>query len=365
MTNHRSQTGAVSDQANLTPTDGIASPFATEKFRALVTDRFDIEALAYLQSDKNLEVSTSASPIPTAEELRRVQGLVIRSRTKINAALLNQAPRLEVIVTATSGFDHIDLKLTAARKIVVMHTPDANAASAAELTWALVLACARRIPEAHRGIKSGDWNRDSLVGTQLSGKTYGIIGLGRIGMRVAKIARAFDMQVIAYDPYQEDTQFAAAHAQRMSYEELFKLSDVVSFHVPATNETQFMLNEANIEFLNRGVILINASRGSVIAEKALILALERGWLTALGLDVFEREPLPRHSPLMNYPNVVLTPHLGATTGGAFAQASHEAAEKMRVFAGSPLNARVSSDRLPPEADWFELGQRQAGFSKPK
>ena len=335
------------------------------KFKVLVTDRFDIEALAYLQSDTNLEIITCSSPTPTTEELKDVQGLVIRSRTKIDGALLDHSPRLEVIVSATSGFDHIDLKLTAARKIIVMHTPDANAASAAELTWALVLACARRIPEAHRSMKSGDWNRDALIGTQLSGKTYGIVGLGRIGMRVAKIARAFDMQVIAYDPYQEDSQFSAAQAQRMSYEELSKLSDVVSFHVPATNETHFMLNEANIEFLNRGVILINASRGSVIAEKALILALERGWVAALGLDVFEREPLPRHSSLMGYPNVVLTPHLGATTGGAFAQASREAAEKMRAFAGSSVSARVSSDRLPPEADWFELGQRHAGFSKPK
>ncbi len=338
---------------------------AAEKFQVLVTDRFDIDALALLQSDSKLSIATSPSPTPTPGELKNAQGLVIRSRTKINSILLDQAPNLEVIVTATSGFDHIDLKLTAARNITVMHTPDANAASAAELTWALVLACARRIAEAHRGIKAGDWNRESLFGTELSGKTYGIVGLGRIGSRVAKVARAFDMNVIAYDPYQESEQFVAARAQRVSYEELFKLSDVLSFHVPATNETHFMLNEANIEFLNRGVILVNASRGSVIAEKAMIMALENGWLTAVGLDVYEREPLPRQSPLMSHPNVVMTPHLGATTGSAFSQASREAAEKIQRFVHSPAESRESADRLPPEAEWFELGQRQSGFSKPK
>ena len=328
-------------------------------FRVLITDRFDIDALAFLKSDPALEVRISESPTPTDQELRNIDGLIIRSRTVISELLLAHAPKLQVIVTATSGFDHIDLEATSKHQLTVMHTPSANAASAAELTWALVLACARRINEAGRAVKDGNWKREALIGRQLEGRTYGVIGLGRIGGRVARIARAFGMTVLAYDPYQENEQFLKYAADRTSLDELFKLSDVVSFHVPATAETKAMLNEGNIEFLNRGMILINSSRGSVITEKSLTLALERKWLGAVGLDVFEREPLPRHSALAEFKNVVMTPHLGATTHEAFSSASFEAAEKLRAFAHSPPHGRVSQDRLPPEQEWF---QQRSGIS---
>lgn len=321
-------------------------------FRILITDRFDVDALAYLKGDRHLEVQTSLSAQPSPEELRDTEGLVIRSRTKITAQLLDQAPHLKVIVTATSGFDHIDLAETQKRKLIVMHTPEANAASAAELTWALVLACARRVRESHRAVKDGDWRREALIGRQLEGSTYGIVGLGRIGGRVARIARAFGMNVVAYDPYQDDLAFAQCSAQRVAFDELCKMADVMSFHVPATHETVSMLHEHNIEFLNRNMIVINTSRGNVLSEKALTLALENGWISAVGLDVFEKEPLPRNSALTKFSNVVLTPHLGATTGEAFARASFEAAQKIRAFALSPEGARTSSDRLPPETEWF-------------
>lgn len=325
-------------------------------FRILITDRFDVEALALLRGDQRLAVSTSSSPSPTDEELRPVHGLIIRSRTKIDRALLDRAPELKVIVTATSGFDHIDLEATKERGLIVMYTPEANAASAAELTWGLVLACARRIPEAHRAVKSGEWRREALLGVQLQGRTYGVVGLGRIGTRVARIARAFGLKVIGFDPYKEDEYFAAEGVDRVSLEELLKLSDVLSFHVPATEETHHMLKEANLEYLNRGAILVNTSRGSVISEEDLITSLENGWIRACGLDVFEREPLPRHSGLTGYPNVVLSPHIGATTAEAFSAASREAAEKIRAFA----SRQESSDRLPPEESWYLMGFSHPG-----
>lgn len=323
-------------------------------FEVLVTDRFEIEALALLQGDSALKVSKSVAPQPTAEELAQVQGLAIRSRTRVDRDLLALAPKLEVVVTATSGFDHIDLDACEERRIKVMFTPEANVASAAELTWGLVLACARKLNDSHRAVKSGEWRRETLMGRQLEGKTYGIVGLGRIGSRVARIAQAFGMRVIAFDPYKDDGHFEALGAQRFGLEELFMLSDVVSLHVPASDETKGMIHRYLLDAANRSLILVNTSRGSVVSEQDLVEGLTLGWIAAAGLDVFEREPLPRHSQLLNLPNVIMSPHIGATTGEAFARASWDAAEKVRNFAIS----RQVSDPLPPADPWW-----MAGFSK--
>lgn len=318
-----------------------------ERFHVLISDRFDLDAATRLRSDARLDVKQSATPSPSREELADAQALIIRSRTQITSELLERSPRLELIITATSGFDHIDLQATSALapRLHVMHTPEANAASAAELTWALVLACARRLPESHRAIKAGDWRREVLVGHELRGKTYGVIGLGRIGTRVARIAAAFGMHVVAFDPYRE--HFPADIAN-VAFEELLRLADVISFHVPATAETRGMLNQNRFAALGRQAIIVNSSRGSVIRERDLLQALNSGKIFACGLDVFEREPLPRDSALLTMPNVVLTPHLGATTAEAFAAASHEAADKVLAY----ISKSMVSDLLPPRAPWF-------------
>jgi D-3-phosphoglycerate dehydrogenase len=319
-----------------------------KKFSVLVTDRLSAEALAYLRAQTDLEVKTAQSFEPSAEELHDVQALLIRSRTKINSALLSQAPALKVVVTMTSGFDHIQFAATTAQKVVVMHTPQANAASASELTWALVLAAARRIPEAHKAVKAGEWRRDALNGVELSQKNYGVIGLGRIGLRVAHIAQAFGMKVSAYDPYKDDEHFSKHSIARLSLEEILKLSDVLSLHVPATPETHHMLNRTNLEYASRDLILVNTSRGQAVHEHDLCEALDKGWIRAAGLDVFEHEPLPRHSPLLKLLNLVLSPHLGATTSEAFAKASQEGAQKLLLF----LRSGQISDSLPPNEPWF-------------
>ena len=173
-----------------------SAPHATaaNPFHVLVTDRFTLDAYASLQGDSVLKVSKSAEPQPNKEDLQNTNGLIFRSRTRVDKDLLAMAPNLRVIITATSGFDHIDLDATHERGIKVMFTPEANVASAAELTWALALAVSRQLLEAHRSTKSGEWRKPSLMGRQLEGKTYGIIGLGRIGSRVARIAHAFGMR---------------------------------------------------------------------------------------------------------------------------------------------------------------------------
>jgi D-3-phosphoglycerate dehydrogenase len=319
------------------------------KKKILITDRFAQDVFLYLQQQPNFELIRADSPkhLPL-EHLVSAHALIIRSRTPIDEELLAKARNLQVIITATSGFDHIDLTATKKWGVTVMHTPAANIESAAQLTLGLVLACANNLLSAHKMMKAGEWNRDSLIGMELSGRTYGIIGLGRIGTRVAQLAQAFGMNVIAFDPYQDDEHFELHKIKRLSYEEVLKTADILSFHVPKTLETDFMLNRSQFEFIHRGIILINTSRGSVIREQDLCEALEKGWIRAAGLDVYEKEPLPRNSKLLNFSNVVLTPHIGATTEDAFYKASHLAAQKLVGF----FLAGSTSDTLPPQVPWY-------------
>lgn len=316
--------------------------------KILVTDRFSTEAELLLQGQNFVEVVRTESPVLSKAQLEGIEGLIIRSKTLITQELIEAARKLQVIVTATSGFDHIDLKACEKWGITVMHTPWANVQTAAQLTWALVLSCAHKVIAAHTLVKAGDWKRDSVTSTELIGKTYGIVGLGRIGSRVAEIAEAFDMDVLAYDPYADDRVFTSQSVERVAYEELLKRSDVISFHVPLTKETQRMLSRSQLEYIHRGIIVVNTSRGAVINEQDLCEALEKGWVGAAGLDVFEREPLNRQSQLLRLPNVILSPHMGAHSTEAFSKASEQAALKILAF----FRDGTTSDTLPPKAAWY-------------
>lgn len=319
------------------------------KKKILITDRFAQDSFLYLQQHSNFEVVRSDSPLHLPlEHLVSAHALIIRSRTKIDEELLKKARQLQLIVTCTSGFDHIDLNATEKWGVTVMHTPTANIESASQLTWGLVLSCVNNIQAAHRMVKAGEWNRDHITGIELAGRTYGIVGLGRIGSRVAELAQAFGMNVVAYDPYQEDEVFERLQIPRLSYEEVLKSADVLSFHVPKTLETEHMLNRSQFEYIHRGIVLINTSRGSVINENDLCEALEKGWLRSVGLDVFEKEPLGRNSNLLKYPNLVLTPHIGANTEDAFFKASQIAANKLMAF----FVDGSTSDTLPPRTPWY-------------
>ncbi len=319
-----------------------------DRKKVLITDRFSQEAFLTLEAQPYLDVQKTLTPDLKGVDLKGVHALVIRSVTQIKRETLQSAPDLQLIVTATSGFDHIDLDACKDWGVTVMHTPSANIESASQLTWALVLACTNKICKAHREIKLGTWNREMLMGTELAGKTYGIVGLGRIGKRVAEIAQVFGMNVLAYDPYLDDPIFREAGAERHSYEELLKQSDVMSYHVPKTKETHYMFNRALFDYTHSGLIVINTSRGTVVKEQDLVEALEHNWIAGAGLDVFEREPLQRASRLIGLPNVVLTPHIGASTTEAFAKASELAALKVIHF----FVEGVTSDTLPPKASWY-------------
>lgn len=311
----------------------------------LICDRFAMEALVKLKQNPAFEVDSYSE-----EKLKTANALIIRSKFKVTKAILDNAPALEVIVTCTSGYDHIDLEETKKRNICVMYTPEANVTSTAELTWALILAANRKLFLAQKEMKSGVWNRDLFVSNELAGRTLGVVGLGRVGSRVAKIAHAFDMKVLAFDPYQTDLNFSKSGAERVSYEEVLKGSDILTFHVPLTFETKNMFGASQLEYVSPDLILVNASRGCVIDEDAVAEALNEKKLGYAALDVFAKEPLSRDSKLLKTPRVVLTPHLGAYTEEAFLKASFEACERINQYF---LNQTVLNT-LPLQNDWGSL-----------
>lgn len=313
----------------------------------LITDKFSMKAEAILL-EAGYQIRKSQKPNCYSEDLKGVHVLAIRSKTKINKELLQNAPDLKLIVTATSGFDHIDFVAAHEAGVKLAFTPEANAASAAELTWSLVLACARSLIRANQNVHTSSWSENLEEGIQLAGKTYGIIGLGRIGRRVAKIANAFGMNVIAYDPYAEDESFALVNAKRLSFDEVLRLSDIVSLHVPFTKETKRMINLITLEAINHGAIFVNTSRGAIVDEVDLCEAIKKGWVAKAGLDVFVKEPIASDSCLLKSDKIILTPHIGAKTTEAYELASIEAAKQILSFFKSGDLAHP----LPPTELWY-------------
>lgn len=317
---------------------------AKSQLKITIADRFTVDATAWLKSHHELDVVTSTDPARLAE----TEGLIIRSQFKLTKEVLATMPKLKAVVTATVGFDHIDLAACAERGIQAAHSPEAHSASACEMTWALLLACARKLKAADKVARTQEWDREPLLGWQFSGKTHGIIGLGRIGSRVAKVARAFGMNVVAHDPYKENEDFAKNEATRQGLDELFHVSDSVSLHVPLTRETRGRINKVQFGFLKPQSILVNTSRGGVIKEDDLVLHLKAKGHGTFGLDVFTQEPMRKGYELVDFPQVVMTPHIGANTREAFDAVSMEAARNLVAL----LTGGSVTGPLPPPEAWY-------------
>lgn len=328
--------------------------------KILVLERFDLEAVGELrkipgttvydplresQFASRSQIQFTDIPKEWADE---VEILVIRSKTTVGKDVLARFPQLKFVVTTTSGFDHIDLKLCRERGVQAAFTPEGNAISAAEITWSLILACTKRMPRLHEAVQKGRWEREPLVTGEVYGKSLGIIGLGRIGQRVANLGRAFGMEILAYDPYVGEEAFENTKASRMGYEELLRSADYISLHVPYTKETHHMINRQALELMTDETILINASRGSVIDEQALAAVLQEGLIGYAGLDVFEREPLDLDSRLFKNTRLLMTPHVGALTPEALRRVCFEAVGAIKAFmAKAPV-----PNALPPDANWY-------------
>jgi D-3-phosphoglycerate dehydrogenase / 2-oxoglutarate reductase len=313
-----------------------------------IADAFTSEALGEILSHLNCQIVRCKELRPTSEELAGSQGLLLRSRTRVDRQLLDQARDLRLIVTATSGFDHIDIAECSKRNITVCHTPDANASSAAELTIGFLLRIARHLPSAEQTVREHRWRGDELRGRTLSGQTLGVIGLGRVGRKVAQVARAMGMNLIGYDPYIENKIFSDLTCERLGLTEVLIAADFITLHVPLTRETHHLLGRSTLRLTNPDAWIINTSRGSVIDEYELAMALDEHLIAGAALDVFSREPLPPDSALRGRPNVLLTPHVGGFTEEALAAASLGAAQIAIDF----FSKQQIHWAIPKDAPWF-------------
>ena len=304
----------------------------TASYRIVATDRVSKKGLAPLREDERFSVvrfKDSSDP-GFDEALQRAAGLIVRSATKVDAATLDRAPGLRVVGRAGVGVDNIDVAAATERGVAVMNAPGGNTVSAAELTMALLLSVARRVTEADRTMREGRWERPRLQGVELRGKTLGVIGAGRIGWEVAERCRAFGMDVIVYDPYLPAHRVDELRPHLVTLDQLIETADVISLHVPLNAETKGLIDDDALRRMKKEAFVLNASRGGVVDEAALAQALSRGTIAGAGLDVFESEPLSPDSPLLTAPNLVLTPHLGASTKEAQIQVALEVARNVRA-----------------------------------
>ena len=279
--------------------------------KIVVAEKVAASALAVFKEQSDWTVVSPEKDV-LATELADADALLVRSAVLVDAAMMDKAPKLRVIGRAGVGIDNIDLDSATKRGICVMNTPGGNAIAVAEHTLALMLALARHLTRADSTTHAGKWEKKSLQGTELRGKTLAVVGLGKIGIEVAKRAQAFGMRVIAHDPYVAASLALQLQITMVPLEELFATADYITLHVGLTPQTQGMINTANIARMKRGVRLVNCARGELLDDASVTAALESGQLGGAALDVFRDEPL-KQSAYHGKPNVILTPHIAGST----------------------------------------------------
>lgn len=280
----------------------------------VVADRVADAGLALLRTAPGVEVvSTVGNGDALRRALPRAQALLVRSDTLVTAELIELAPDLRVIGRAGAGVDNIDIPAATRRGIAVLNAPGANTISAAEHTLALLFALVRRVPWAAQSMREGKWDRKAFAGMELRGKTLGVVGLGRIGAHVARVARALGMTVVAHDPYLPARRAEDLGVALQPLDDVLAAADVVTLHLPLTDDTRHLLDRERLGRMKPGAMLVNAARGELVDEAALIEVLERGHLGGAAVDVFAEEPLSADSPLRGVDRLLLTPHLAAST----------------------------------------------------
>ncbi len=321
--------------------------------RVLICDKLEATGTAML-ADAGIEVDNrpglKGESLQTA--LHLADGCIVRSATTITAQMLAEPGKLKAIARAGVGVDNIDVAAASRAGIIVMNTPGGNAVAAAEQTIALMFALARHIPGADASMKAGKWERNKFVGTQLTGKTLGVIGLGRIGREVARRASGLDMRVIGFDPFIKLENAAGFGINAVeSVEELLPVCDYLTVHTPLTNETRNLIDRPQIAKLKPGARLINVARGGIYNEDALAEALQSGAIAGAALDVFEQEPPPPDCKLLKSPNLIVTPHLGASTVEALDAVAREAAQLLIDFLqrGVVQSAVNAADVVRPQS----------------
>jgi D-3-phosphoglycerate dehydrogenase / 2-oxoglutarate reductase len=351
---------------------------AAGRKRVLIAEPFAEAGVAVLR-EAGIEVDAriGRTRAELIAELADADALIVRSETRVDRELLAAGPRLAVVARAGAGVDSIDVDAATDAGILVLNTPGANTIAATEQTFALMLSLARRTPSAVQQVREGVWDRKRLIGTELFGKTLGIIGLGRIGGNVATRAAAFGMKVLAHDPYVGAARADAFGAKLADLETLLRESDIVTLHVPLTPQTRGMIGAAQLRSMRPHAYVINCARGGVIAERDLLDALDAGVIAGAAIDVVAEEPPPpggTGAALHRHPKVYATPHLGGSTHEALARIATElAADVARTLLGAPasgaVNAPVPSgpdaERILPFVEVaYRLGRFYPQYARP-
>lgn len=317
--------------------------------KILISDSVDEKCTSILLSAGfAVDYKTDQSKDDLLKIISDYNALIVRSSTQVDAELIEKMDKMEVIGRAGSGVDNIDVKRATRKGILVMNTPGGNTISAAEHTIALMLAASRKIPQANISLHLKKWDRKRFQGSELFGKTLGLIGLGKIGKEVAIRAKAFGMKIISYDPIVSAESISDLDIQLVSLEEIWKKSDIISVHTPLNERTKHLISSDEISKCKTGVIIINCARGGIVNEKELLAALKEGKVGAAGLDVFESEPPDFKSGLLQHPLVVSTPHLGASTEEAQQKVAVQIAEQIVEYfktgsAAGAVNASLTKE----------------------
>lgn len=317
--------------------------------KILVADKISPLGVDFLKNQEGFEVieAYGSSPEKILELAKGVSGIIVRSETRITREVFAAAaPTLKAVGRAGVGVDNIDSDAATDYGVVVMNTPGGNTIATAELTFTHMLCGARPLPQAAASMKAGRWDRKLYGGSELFHKVLGICGLGRIGAEVSKRARAFGMDVVAYDPYLSASKAEGMGIRQVELDELFRVADYITVHMPLTEATKHMIDEAAFDKMKDGVRIFNCARGGIVKETALLAALESGKVAAAGLDVYESEPLPADHPFRSHPKVNLTPHLGASTTEAQESVGIEIAEAIaEVLAGGAIRNAINMPSL--------------------
>lgn len=335
--------------------------------RLLVTDPISEEGLALLEreNDVQVDVKPDLGHERLLEEVGAYDALIVRSGTKVTADVIDAGTRLKVIGRAGVGVDNVDINHATRRGVLVMNTPSANILSAAEHTMAMMLTLARRIVWAHNSLMEGKWERKRFTGTELSGKTLGIVGIGRVGGEVAKRAKAFQMRLVGYDPFISPEKAVKVGVRLLPLDRVLEEADIITVHAPLTSSTYHLLDEEKLSLVKPGALLVNCARGGIVDEDALHDTLAEGRLAGAALDVYEEEP-PQDRKLFQLDNIVTTPHLGASTREAQEKVSLEMAEQVMTFlkSGRISNAvNAPREKVDPKvAPFIPLAEKLGAFA---
>ncbi len=335
--------------------------------KILISDNLSARGIEVLRDGFAVDFRPGLKP----DELQRIIGdydaLIVRSETKVTAEVLAQAPSLKVVGRAGTGVDNIDVDAATQRGIVVMNAAGGNSVTTAEHTLALLMSMARKIPQASTTLKRGDWDKKRFMGTELNGKTLGILGLGKIGKIVASRALGLSMRVIAYDPFLSRDVAAKAGIELVDLDDLFSRSDFITVHTPLSDATRGIIGESAFAKMRDGVRIINCARGGLVDENALLEAIRSGKVAGAALDVFAVEPPPADHPLLGLEQVIVTPHLGASTTEAQDQVAVTIAEQVAGFlrtgalAGAVNVPGVSPEALEAIRPYLLLGEKLGSF----